>query len=77
MPERLTSALYGRETVNVIAEAFGIATAEFPLARREVKILLLGGIIDAVDAGEHEPSVLADGVSAALRNAIGGGLFSE
>ena len=77
MPERLASGLYGRETVKAIAEAFGIATTEFPLARAEVKKLLLSEIIDAVDAGEHEPSVLADKASAALRRAIEGGLISE
>jgi hypothetical protein len=60
-----------------MGEALDLALAKFKLPTREARKVLADAIIEGVDAGEREPEVLAARATAALRNAIEGGLLSE
>src|SRR5271170_3722057 len=60
MPERFTSGLYGPELVKVMGEAFELALANLDLPTLDAKKLLADAIIEGVDAGERDPSILAE-----------------
>jgi hypothetical protein len=75
--ERFPSGLYWPELVKLMTEAFDLALADFEAPPPAAKKLLADAIIEGVDAGEREPSVLADRATIALRRAIEGGLVSE
>ena len=77
MPERFTSGLYGPDLVKVMGDALDLSLAKFKSPTREASKVLADAIIEGVDAGEREPEVLAARATAALRNAIEGGLLSE
>jgi hypothetical protein len=62
-----------REGFDTALESLDLPTGCLADARKH----LVGVIIEGVDAGERDPTVLADGAKIALRRAFEGGLASE
>jgi hypothetical protein len=73
MPSRFTSGVYSPELVEVMTAALEEAWAKFDPPPKDgdlARLHLASAIVDAVDAGEREPEVLAAKSVHALRAAV-------
>jgi hypothetical protein len=73
MPSRFTSGVYGPELVELMTAALEAAWAKFDPPPKDgdlARLHLASAIIDAVEAGEREPEVIAAKAVDALREAV-------